>query len=335
MKHHTGIRRIAAVALPLALVLLTGCPPRGPRVAPPAPPPLPIGEAMAAVNDNFAGINQTLSGGAMHVAAVVHDEDGKVEGHPDLAGTLRFHPPHDLYLDLKHALAGTIMHVGSNDQVFWVWVKLGRDTLWYGRWADLDPRETNDMLLSPDMILAGMGLAPLPRPGAGLRGPLPQIDEGQYYRLLYVADTGGVVWVQREYWLDRFPPYLPRVVVFRLPDGKIRMKSMLNGYERVKNSGVYVAREIHMEWPEHGDTFTMRLGTPDFKDVPPGAFEMNKKKIPVARDRWIAVGKQTRSARPAAIEPAATYPASSAASEPIMTQPDAPAPAMEPESSPE
>jgi hypothetical protein len=301
MRHDYGVGRVGILLLPLALVMLTGCPPghKEPGVAP--APPLPIGEAMAIVNNNAAGITRTLSGGAMHVAAVVHDENGKVEGHPDLAGTLRFHPPHDLYLDLKHALAGTIMHVGSNDEVFWVWVKLNRDTLWYGRWADLDlAGDTSHIPLAPDMILAAMGLAPLPGAKQGLRGPIQQIDDGQYYKLLYLATFRGTTWIQREYWLDRFPPYLPRVVVFRrAEDGRIRMKSTLDHYERVAGSNVYVARDIRMVWPEQGDTFTMRLGTPTFKDLPAAAFRLDTKAIGIPRDRWIRVGGPPQTALPA------------------------------------
>jgi hypothetical protein len=293
----------------------------------------------------------------MRVSAVVHDEKGKVYSEPSLDATLRFLPPRSLYLDIKHAVAGAIMHVGSNEELFWVWVKLGRDALWYGQWADLDASESYSMPLAPDMVLAAMGLAPLPAPGQGLGEPVPQADDGHYYKLLYLARTGARSWIQREYWLDRFPPYLPRVVVFRHPDGRVRMRSMLDRYERVKGSEVYIAREVRMTWPDEGDSFTMRMGSATFGDLPAAAFRMDAKRIPgIPRDRWTRVGKGPRLAphvppvTPAAgattvpenerrtSEAATTEPAG--AVEPTATEPAASEPAqdtapMQPESSPE
>jgi hypothetical protein len=355
---HRGIvlRQIGAVLLPLALLALTGCPPRGKQVVAPPPPLLPIDEAVAAVNSNVAGITKPLWGGAISVSAVVHDENGKVYKEPSLDATLRFLPPRDLYLDIKHLGAGTLMHVGSNEELFWVWVKLGRDSLWYGRWADLDSGEESTMPLAPDMVLAAMGLAPLPAPGQGLRGPIPQTDDGLYYKLLYLAQTDRKLWIQREYWLDRFPPYLPRVVVFRHADGRVRMQSRLDHYELVSGSDVYIARQVQMIWPDDGDAFTMKMGSASFRDLPVGAFRMDAKRIPIPSVHWTRVssklGRAQRVAPPSTAtgtatapasrrstsEPATTEPAATtgpAASEPAPSEPAQPAAPTELESSPE
>ena len=358
MEHTFVPRRIAALLLPLALVLLTGCPPRGKGpAAQPTPAPLSIKEAVAAVNGNVAGITRVLSSGGIGISAVMHDEG---EAHRyDLSGTLRFLPPHYLYLDLGHSLEPSAMRLGSNDKLFWVWVKPQRGGLWYGWWTDLDPRETYRMPLSPDMILAAMGLSRLPGTAEGLRGPVPQIDDGQYYKVLYMASSGGAPWIQREYWLDRLPPYLPRVVRFRFPDGREQMHSTLNGYERVGDSNVHIAREIHMSWPDTGDSLSMRLGRVTFNDrIKPDspAFRLDMNKTPVSRNHWARVTKERQSMIPAmqtqpavseTIEPAAsessvapggTEPAAAAgptAAEPAPSEPAQNTAPMELESSPE
>jgi len=282
--------RGGASALALSLVLVAGCPPRGGPV-PPAPPPLlPIGQAVAIVDENVAGITQTLAGGAIDVNAVFH-EAGTVR-RSSFLGTLRFLPPRHLYLELNLVAEPAAIVVGSNDETFWVAVKLGRDELWWGRWSDLTPDRAHRMPLSPDMMLAAMGLAPLPGPGEGLRGPVPQTDDGQYYKLLYLVSSKDVVWIQREYWLDRFPPYLPRAVVFRLPDGRVHMRSRLDRYERVAGSGVYVARQIDVHWPVSDDRLSMRMGGLSFKPDIKADSRAYQIRTTIPRDRWIRVGDE-------------------------------------------
>jgi hypothetical protein len=295
--------RRAALALALFLVLIAGCPPRGGPALPAAPPLLPVQRAVAIVDDNLAGITQTLSGGGIDVRAVFHDE-GTIR-RSSFLGTLRFLPPRFLYLELNLVAEPAAIVLGSNEEIFWVAVKLGRNELWWGRWADVEPERTCRVPLAPDMILAAMGLAPLPGPRDGLTGPVPQADDGQYYKLLYMVSSGGALWIQREYWLDRFPPYLPRAVLFRLPDGRVQMRSTLDRYERVAGSGVYVARQIQVLWPQTDDSLWMRMGrlrfNPDIK-ANSRAYQI---RTTIPRDRWIRVGEQPRPEPAPASVPAA------------------------------
>ncbi len=343
MRETLAVKQIGVLLLSLSLVLLAGCPPRKGPVAPP-PPLLPVDQAVAMVNANVAAIPTALSDSNITVSAAFHDENDKVRRY-DLTGKLRFKPPRNLFLDLGHTLEPSAMRIGSNDEQFWVWVKPERNELWYGRWADLDPTDVYGMPLSPDMILAAMGLSALPGPGSGLRGPIPQTDDGQYYKMLYLARTpAGALWIQREYWLDRAAPYLPRVVVFRLEDGQVRMRATLDRYERVGNSTVYIARQIRMEWPEQGDSLSMRMGRLTFKEVPAEAFRLDEKRTPIPRDHWIAVGRPPRPAAPASA-PAASESAEAPGSMPVASEPAAapgsapaasePAGDLELESSPE
>ncbi len=195
------------------------------------------------------------------------------------------------------------------------------------------------------MVLAAMGLSRLPGAGEGLRGPVPRVDEDGNYRLLYLASSGGALWIQREYRLDRFAPYLPLAVTFRLPDGTVRMTAALDRYEPVGRSSVYVAREIRMYWPETEDTLSMRIGSIKFDaDFGPGARAYQIRST-IPRSRWIRVGNEPRRAKPvtrprAGTEPAASRPALAAApttTEPVASEPAMPAeaPGSEPAAAPE
>lgn len=332
--------------LPLALVLLTGCPPR-PRpepLAPPAPPALlPVDEAAAAVNGNIAGITRSLASGRIGVDAVFHDEDGRPHQYRDLRGVLRFFPPHYLYLEVGAAVEPNAVQVGSNDRLFWVALKPKRNDLWWGLWSDLRPGEDFELPLAPDMVLAAMGLSRLPGPGEGLRGPVPRVDEQGNYRLLYLASSGGALWIQREYRLDRFPPYLPLEVTFRMPDGTVRMISSLDRYEPVGDSSVYVARQVRMYWPRTDDTLSMQIRAIRFDPAfGPGApaYQLNDRRTTIPRSRWIRVGNEPSHARPAGTPVLETRPVpgtpatpadgaagAAATSEPAMSKPAATEPA--------
>jgi hypothetical protein len=331
-------RRIGIVLLPLALVALTGCPPRDKKPAglPSVPPSrLTLDQAVAAVNTNVAGIAQSLASGNIRVNATFHDEEGKAHNFRDLRGVLRFFPPRYLYLRIGDIVEPSAVQLGSNDTSFWMAVKPKRNELWWGRWADLGPAETADLPLAPDMVLAAMGLARLPSAGEGLLGPVPQLDEDGYYKLLYLSSAGGKTWIQREYWLDPFLPHLPRAVIFREPGGMIQMIATLDRYERVGQSAVYIAREIRMSWPQTRDSLSMRINSLKFDPrFGPGsrAYQMEALTT-IPESRWVRVGHEPRPApatvpaAPAATGTAAPDGTPAAPTESPMTMP---APATDP-----
>lgn len=338
------LRRLALGMLPLALLALTGCPPRkAVPVEGPPPPARPLAEQVATVNANIAGITHTLSGGGINVTARIHDE-GK-EHRYDLDGKIRFLPPRFLYFDLSHfGVAGSIMRIGSNDQEFWAWVKPEQNKLWYGRWADLHPADTGNIPLSPDMILAAMGLSPLPSPDMALAGPEARVDS-RYYKLRYYAGGQHGLWLEREYWLDRYPPFLPRVVVFYKPDHRILMRATLDDYRPVDDSTVYVARDIQMTWPKDRDSLRVRFGKLKFDPsitARSAAFfspQRNPRLVPIPPDRWTRVteeGEVDEEFQPASM-PAPHAPASAPSTNMVPATPAfeaAPAPQSAPSTEP-
>lgn len=287
MKHlyNNGIR--VAVGC-FVLLGASGCllPKPAPIAAPP-PPLRSVEEQVARVDANVAGIVRTLSGGGISVSARIH-EGGK-EHRYDLDGKIRFLPPRHLYFDLSHLGAPSAVHIGSNEELFWVWVKPEQNRLWWGRWSDLNPEDVSRMPLSPDAILSAMGLSSLPGAESPLRGPQVQVEGDQYYKLLYCAGEQELPWIQREYWLDRYPPFLPRVVIFRQRDGQVQMRASLDDYQTVEDSGVYVAREIQMMWPGENDSLRIRFGRLKFDasiTAESPAFALEPRRVPVPKERW-------------------------------------------------
>lgn len=347
MHRRIDVRGIGMLVLPLALVALAGCPPRDRKPPTPlvTPPPRPtLQQAVAAVNNNIAGITQSLASGDIRVNATFHDEEGKAHNYRDLRGVLRFFPPHYLYLRIGDIVEPSAVQLGSNDTLFWMAVKPKRNELWWGRWADLGPADTADLPLAPDMVLAAMGLAPLPRPGDALLGPVPRIDEDGYYKLLYIASMGTAPSIQREYWLDPFPPHLPRAVVFRQPDGTIQMIATLDRYERVNDAPVHIARDIRMAWPQTKDSLSMRIHSLKFDPrFGPGsrAYDIDALTT-IPRRRWVRVGGEppAPTTLPAPLPKAAApeslpVPAEADAPATEPTEPTSTQPALPPEPAPD
>lgn len=315
----------------LACVVLAGCVgPRPPVEMLPPPPLRSLAASVATVNANATAITQTLAGGGINnVHAVIHDE-GERRTY-DLNGSLRYLPPRHFALSFGHTLDASVMRVGSNDEKFWAWVEVKQKKLWWGFWEDLDPAETARMQLAPDMIVAALGLAPLPDEDSGLVGPIAQTDDDRYYKLSYlVNEPGSPGRIQREYWLDRYPPFLPRVVIFRDADGTVRMQSNLDDYRQVGDSAVYAPRQVRMVWPKTDDSLRMALRwkfEPRITADSP-AYKLDPKRVPIRQEQWIRVTDEGEVDEAAAaaqldarvVEPApATEPA--AATEPAVDEP--------------
>jgi len=284
-------------------VLLGGCPKPQPIVTPPPLRALP--EAIAAVNNNIRSLSRALYCNPINVTAEFSDKGGR-RRRMDLTGKLLFLPPRCFYLDLAQGLAGSVMRLGSNDEKFWVWVKPEENRLWWGRWSDVADSDAEDVLLRPDVLLAAMGLAPLPGPESGLLGPVRQVTD-EYDKLLYLRGPDQRLWVEREYWLDLWPPHQVRRVVFRGWDGQAYMVATLEDYKQIGGTRMYLARSVRIEWPKRGDWLAMRLSRVRFKDVSPGsaAFRLDVARCPIPESRWVRIGALSAEPEPAGLGPGA------------------------------
>ena len=56
--------------------------------------------------------------------------------------------------------------------------------------------------------------------------------------------------LEKEYWLDRYPPRLVRRVMFRDADGVVTMESQLDDYRLLAAHGPLLPHQITAEWPK-------------------------------------------------------------------------------------
>lgn len=253
-----GLSPLAVGAL---LALLGGC--NGRQIG--GIPPRDAREALARINANLARIERALYCRAT-TSFRFRDANGVDRRFLFQPATVIFEAPRCLYFDIKHSLGGSVAHIGSNDEHYWLWVDIPDSRkLWYGTWAALEEGRARRLSVPPNQLLDALMFRPLPeRLPDGLRPVLHVAGDDQ--RLLFLElDSADWPRTRRELVLDPRPPYMPVEIIDRLPDGRVAMHAYLSDYRPVRGSGPdgpYTARRFVVYWEL--DEAEMRL---DLNDV--------------------------------------------------------------------
>lgn len=272
--------------------LLTGCP----RPQPPQYAFVPMHEAIRQVNANNARLGHPPGGiKASPVDATGQLRESR-ESSPrsfSLAGTLVFRKPKDLVLQLREGLGGSpVMQAGSNQHEYWLWVKPEINTLWWGLHTrdeapvqereedaatqpaasgpspDTRPASGNtpspatprdEMPIRPDHLIEVLGLSELPTDTTGPDGPVYRPEETRNVLIFLAYDADGQAYIQKEYYLDRAPPYLVREILFREADGRIQMRAALTEHAVVPTTNAYAPHRIRIDWPAADSWLELRL----------------------------------------------------------------------------
>ena len=225
-------------------LLIGGClPPE--RIAP--LDPVPMRQALHVLNENAAAIRGTLRATGS-VDGFFTDEGGrKRRFHVD--GVLFFLSPSFLRFDLKKFGDRQVLF-GSNDVAYWVFLKDGES--WYCGDHDAPGRLPPNVPVKPAQLVDALGLNPVPiRAGdARLHSPIQRVTESHQQVLFLEYNETGRLIVEKEYWLDRYPPRLVRRVVFRDGDGVVEMDSRLDDYGPLKTGGPLLPRVMTADWPQ-------------------------------------------------------------------------------------
>ncbi len=251
-----------------ALAVLTGCPP---PVQPVAPPPLRTTEEIVrTIESNAARLDRALWSSNASVTARFLDRQ-RVERVYNLEGTFLFQSPRGLRLDLRPGVGDQVMQIGSNDDEYWLWIEPEMQSLWWGRYRHLGRPCAGRMAVRPDQLVAALMLGGLPHADPRLIGPARKF--GNTYDILHylrVDDDGDLssmpdsvahanYRLDREYWVERVPPYLVRVVQFRDFFGRVVTSALLDDYREVWEGGPLVPHAITMHWPLDEGRFTLML----------------------------------------------------------------------------
>ncbi|MCH9002657.1 MAG: hypothetical protein IIC02_08800 [Planctomycetes bacterium] len=243
---------VAALAVAAAL-LIGGCPPPE-RIEP--FDPVPMRQALHVLNENAAAIGGTLRATGSVDGFFTDDGGRKRRFHVD--GVLFFLSPSYLRFDLKKFGDRQVLF-GSNEVAYWVYMKDGES--WYCGEHDAPGLLPRDVPVKPGQLVDALGLNPVSI-GAGdarLHSPIQRVTESYQQILFLEYDKTGRLVLEKEYWLDRYPPRLVRRVVFRDGDGVVEMESRLDDYRPLESGGPLLPRIMTAGWPQSGAQIRFRI----------------------------------------------------------------------------
>ena len=249
----------------LATLTLAGC---ATQQKLPPPGPITMSRAVGIVNGNISRIEGTLRASGAVDGYFTNADGNRRSYHVD--GVLFFLAPSYLRFDLKK-FGDRQLLFGSNDDVYWVYTK--EDDTYHcgehGAGDDLPP----GVPLRPYQIVDALGLTPVDdrEPEADSVDFVQRIVE-DYQQILFLEyDDSGRLVIEKEYWLDRYPPRLVRRVVFRDADGVIEMESRLDDYRPLSVRGPLLPHVLIADWPRVGSQMRLRVGKwTDVQQVQPG-----------------------------------------------------------------
>jgi hypothetical protein len=154
------------------------------------------------------------------------------------------------------SLAGKEVDLGSNDDVFWIWVKRNEQPgVYYAAHADMDlARQAMPIPFEPEWLMEALGVVPLSTENVELEtvpnGPLRlvsnhQLPSGQTIQKVIVVDPCRGE-VKEHSTFDA--------------QGRVLVRARLQDYRLDPGSGAMLARHIKLEWPQAEMSLAMDLG---------------------------------------------------------------------------
>src|SRR5688572_431523 len=146
------------IILLLLAAFLTGCNGRGAQSGrqPYTGPTLPMYEVVGRINANNAKVTSLWATQEMDAGIV--DDKGKRDNYV-LSGNLLFRPERDMLLLATKTGVGRVFELGSNSEVYWMSVRVGPDTAWWGRYRHLGKPCAQPIPIRPDLIIQVLGVS--------------------------------------------------------------------------------------------------------------------------------------------------------------------------------
>lgn len=283
------------------LSAVAGCPPlETPRFEEGPPRALrTTDEIVATINSNAARLDQALWSSSVTATGHYKDNDGR-EHSFNFDGSLLFKRPRNFRMDLRPGLGEQVMQIGSNEEAFWVWIEPEIRSMHWGHHRNAGMPCCEKMPVRPDQLVSALLVGGLPGESDGLYGPIrdsrAEYDVLTYHRAAPRAE-------HRRFYVDRNPPQLVRLVVFRDELGRDVMSAYLTNYKTAWEGGPMLPYDVSMMWAQDGAKLTMSVAAYQPRrdnEVSPKAFNMpDSKSLPAGIDRVVQVDADCETAETA------------------------------------
>src|SRR5438552_7872526 len=123
-------------------------------------PTLTMSELVNRINANNQKIPTLWARHEMEAAIV----DEKKDVHNELmSGELLYRADREMLLVGRKDPIGRVFELGSNADVYWMSIKVGPDTAWWGRYRNLGKPCSEPIAIRPDLIMQVLGVATISR----------------------------------------------------------------------------------------------------------------------------------------------------------------------------
>jgi hypothetical protein len=215
--------------------------PPPPRVLPPSPT---IDQVIQAVNQNNSQIHSFTANRAMLSGP----------GWPTLRATVAFERPRRLRLLADTGFTGRELDLGSNDQIFWFWLKRNQPpATFYCRHEQFATCPARQMIpIEPEWLIESLGTAELD-PALPYQGPRPLPGDRLEIRAIRETPDGPTTKVTI---IDGWRALILEQHVFDA-QGRLRASSIAEGHRRDPLSGLVMPSIVRISVPPA--QFSMRL----------------------------------------------------------------------------
>ncbi len=260
----------AGLLLIVGVVLLAASGASCPRVIPPAndlfarpvlPPAPSLEQIITAVNGNSQQI-QTFS---THRASI------NGPGFPALRASVFFERPRRFRLRAETALTGPELDLGSNDELFWIWVRRNQpQALYYCRHELYSTSQARQVLgIDPDWLVEAVGITQFD-PSLPHQGPFALPNNR--YEIRTIRETpdgpttkvtivdGSQAFVLEQHLLD--------------PRGQLVASAITSQHRRDPLTMLVLPRIVDIRWPKSQLTLRIDLGNVEINRQPPNSPEL-------------------------------------------------------------
>src|SRR5687768_1366610 len=158
----TAVARLLTFAiflLPFSIAFLVGCQPKPDRASTAYfGPTESMDDVVAAVNENNARL-PTLWASIRDVRVIFTDDNGKPQDEKLDGGVLLYRQqPRSVRLNGDKLVLGNVMQLGSNENVYWLAIKEGPDTAWWGRHEHVGRECSQPIPIHPALLTEVLGV---------------------------------------------------------------------------------------------------------------------------------------------------------------------------------